>query len=75
MAGCNLEKEGLVTEPEREKWQKEQREGGTYCPGVGRKRITHDIGITEHDTLPSKANKTISIDRPMEMWRINGLTN
>ena len=37
--------------------------------------IAHDIGITRHGTLPSKAIRTISTDRPREMWRVNELTS
>ena len=54
---------------------KEQREGRTHRPSVRRKRITHYIRITGHSTLPSKAIRTISIDRPRGMWRINGFTS
>ena len=36
--------------------------------------IAHDIRITRHGTLSSKAIRAISIDRPREMWRVNGLT-
>ena len=65
-----------MTEIKREKWkkEKEQREGRTHRSGVGRKRIAHDIRITGHNTLPSKAIKAISIDHPREMWRVNQLT-
>ena len=28
-----------------------------------------------HNTLPSKAIQAISIDRPRDMWRINGFTS
>ena len=40
---------------------------------VGRERIVHDIRITEHGTLPSKAIRAKSIDRPREIWRVNRL--
>ena len=36
--------------------------------------IAHDIGIMRHGTLPSKAIRTISINCPREMWRVNKLT-
>lgn len=66
-----------MTETRREIWQKEkrQREERTHCLSLGRERIAHDIRITGHDTLPSKAIWVISIDHPRDMWRINGLTN
>ena len=66
-----------MTKPEREKWQKEkeQREGRTHRSGVGRKKIAHDIRVTGHDTLPSKAIRAISIGHLREMWRVNKLTN
>ena len=35
------------------------------------KRITHDIFITRHGTLPSKTIKAISIDCPRQIRRIN----
>lgn len=75
--GCNSKKEWLVIEPKSEKWQKEkdQREGRTYRSSVGRKRIAHNIRITEHNMLPSKAIKAISIDRPRKVWRVIELTD
>ena len=42
---------------------------------VGRERIAYDIRIARHDTLLSKAIWAISIDRPRDMWRINGFTS
>ena len=36
--------------------------------------IAHDIRITRHGTLSSKAIRAISIDCPGEMWRVNWLT-
>ena len=36
--------------------------------------IAHDIGITGHDMLSSKAIQAIGIDHPRDVWRINGLT-
>ena len=47
----------------------------THCSSVGRERIAHDIRVVGHDTLPSKAIRAIGIDRPKDMWRINGLTD
>ena len=41
---------------------------------VGRERIAHDIRVSGHDMLPSKAIWTIDIDRTRDMWRIDGLT-
>ena len=35
--------------------------------------IAHDIRITGHGTLSSKAIRAISIDRPREMWKVNEL--
>ena len=40
---------------------------------VGRERIVYDIRITRHGTLPNKAIRAKSIDRPREMWRVNRL--
>ena len=45
------------------------------CLNAERERIAHDIRITRHSTLPSKAIRAISMDRPREMWRINGFTS
>ena len=65
-----------MTKPKREKWQKEkeQRERRTPCPGVRRKMIAHDLRITEHGTLLSKAIRVVSIDRPRKMWKADELT-
>ena len=52
-----------------------QRDERTHRSSVGRERIAHDIRIAGHDTLPSKAIQAISIDRPRDMWRINGFTS
>ena len=54
--------------------EKEQSERRTHRLSVRRKMIAHDIGITRHGTLSSKAIRTISTDRPREMWRVNELT-
>ena len=66
-----------MTETKREIWQKEkgQREKRTHRSSVGKERIAHDIRITGHSTLLSKAIRTTSIDRPKEVRRINGLTS
>ena len=75
IVGCNSKKEGLVTEIERNEWQRRRIKGErTYCPSVGRERISYDVRITRHDTLSSKTIRTISINYPREMWRVNGLT-
>ena len=72
-----------MIEPEKEKWQKKkrngkkkrgQRERKTYCLGVWRKRVAHNIGIIGHNTLPSKIIRAISINCSREMWRVNELT-
>ena len=57
------------------KKKKEQRERRTHRPGVSRKRVAHNIRITGHDVLSSKANKVVSINHPREMWRIKWLTS
>ena len=77
-SGLQFKERGLVIETNREIWQKkikkeEQREERTHCSSVGKERITYDIRITGHDTLSSKAIRVISIDRPRDMWRIDGL--
>ena len=56
------------------KKKKEQRERRTHHPGVWRKRVAHNIGITRHDMLSSKAIRAVSVDCPKQMWRINWLT-
>ena len=65
-----------MTEPKREKLQKEkeQREGRTYRLSVRRERIAHDIRVTEHNTLMSKAIQAICIDC-LRRGRIDGLTS
>ena len=55
--------------------KKEQKEERTHCSSVGREGTAHDIRITRHDALSSKAIRAISIDCPRDVWRINGLTN
>ena len=54
--------------------EKEQSERRTHRLSVRRKMIAHDIGIMGHDVLPSDAIKTVSLNRPREMWRFNELT-
>ena len=64
-----------MTEIERKEWQRRRTKGErTYCPSVGRDRISYDVRITGHNTLLSKTIRTISINYPREMWRVNGLT-
>ena len=64
-----------MTETKREIWPKEKgkKKKKTHRSSVGRERIAHDIRITGHSRLPSKAIRAISIDRPREVWMINGL--
>ena len=50
---------------QRKKWKR------THRPYAVQKRITHDICITRHKTLPSKTVKAISIDFPRQMRRVN----
>ena len=57
------------------KKEKEQRERRTHHSGVWRKMVAHNIGITGHGMLSSKAIKAISIHHPMEMRRISWLTS
>ena len=47
----------------------------THRLNVEKERIAHDIKVVGHDMLPSKAIRAISIDRPRDMWRTNGLTS
>ena len=55
--------------------RKEQKERRTHYLAVRTKKVTHDIGITGHDMLPSKAITTINIDCPRELWKVTELTN
>ena len=66
-----------MTKTKKEIWQKEkgQKEKRTDHLSVRKENIAYDIRITGHGTLPNKAIRDISIDRPREVWRINGLTN
>ena len=72
--GLQFKEKRVSNQTRKRKVAEEQREGRTHRPGVGRKGITYYIRITGHNILPSKAIRTISIDRPREIWRINGLT-
>ena len=65
----------MAYKKKKKKRKEEQREERTHCSSVGRERIAHDIRITRHDTLPSKAIHVISIDHPRDMWRIDGLAS
>ena len=47
--------------------KKEQKEERTHYSSVGRDRIAPDIGITGHDTIPSKTIRAISIDHPRDV--------
>ena len=47
----------------------------THRSSVRKEMIAHDIRIMGHGTLSSKAVKSISINRPKEIWRVNGLTD
>ena len=60
---------------EKKKKRKEQKEERTHCMNVERERIAHNIKVTRHDALMSKAIRDIGIDHPREMWSINGLTS
>ena len=66
-----------MTKTKTEIWQKEkgQKEKRTHHLSVRKENIAHDIRITGHGTLSSKAIRAISIDHPREVWRINGLTS
>ena len=55
--------------------KKSQKEERTYRSSVGREWIAHDIRITGHDALSSKAIQAISIDYLKDVWKINGLTS
>ena len=62
----------MTPKKKKKNWQKRER---THRSSVRRERIAHDIRITGHDMLSSKAIRSISINRPKEIWRVNGLTN
>ena len=57
------------------KKEKGQGEKRIHRSSVGRKRITHNIRITGHDTLSSKAIRAIGIDHPRKVWRVNELAD
>jgi len=40
-----------------------------------REEITHDIWVTPNKTLPSKPIRTISVDRPRQVRRVNKTTS
>ena len=65
-----------MTKTKRENWQKEkeQREERTHHLSVGREMIAHDIRITRHNALLSKAIQAICIDRLRKVWKVNELT-
>ena len=62
---------GLQFKARRVKKKKElEKRERTHCPSVRRERIAQDIRITGHNTV-----KSISINHPKEIWRVNGLTD
>ena len=54
-------------ERERERERGKKNERRTHHSGVWRKRVAHNIEITGHDALSSKAITAVSINRPREM--------
>ena len=52
-------------EEAKKKWKR------THRPCAIWKRVAHDIYVTGHKTLPSKAIRAISIDRPRQVRKVD----
>ena len=59
---------------QEKKKQRKKKWKRTHCLCAFQKRVTHEIGITRHETLPSKTIRVVSIDLPRQMRRVNGNT-